>query len=78
MNLDDPHDTSRPSWKLYNRLLALGVSVEEASELMNGYAHELAAQQRAALGDVMDRWFGNLHQDTFEELIDVIDPEKKA
>lgn len=46
MNLDDPLDASRPSWKLYNKLLALGVTVDEASELLNGYAHELAERVR--------------------------------
>lgn len=47
MNFDDPLDTSRPSWKLYNKLLTLGISAEEAGELMNGYAHELAERVRA-------------------------------
>lgn len=47
MNLDDPLDRSRPSWELYNRLLGLGVTVDEASALMNGYAHELAERLRA-------------------------------
>jgi hypothetical protein len=46
VNLSDPHDQSRPSWKLYNKLLALGVPAEEAGQLMNGYAHELAEQLR--------------------------------
>lgn len=45
MNVATPHDMTRPSWKLYNRLLVLGVSVDEATGLMNGYAHELAEQQ---------------------------------
>ena len=76
MNLDDPLDRSRPSWRLYNRLTALGVTVDEASELMNGYAHELAERQRAAADGVMDRWFGQkIHQDALAELIAVTDPE---
>ncbi|AVH59983.1 MULTISPECIES: hypothetical protein [Streptomyces] len=44
--MSDALDMSRPSWKLYNKLLVLGVSVDEASDLMNGYARELAEQQR--------------------------------
>lgn len=46
MNLDDPLDMSRPSWKLHNKLLLLGATAEEAGELMNGYAHELAEKVR--------------------------------
>lgn len=42
------------------------------------HAHELAEQQRAALEGVLDRWFPNFHQDAFEELINVIDPAKRA
>lgn len=36
--------------KLWHRLLALGVSEEEATELMHGYAHELAEKIRAEKG----------------------------
>lgn len=46
-----------------------------AQGILDKHAHGLAEQQRAALGDVMDRWFGNLHQDAFSELIDLIDPK---
>lgn len=49
----------------------------EASRLIDEYAHELAERQRAVLSDVMDRWFGNLHQDAISEVIDLIDPEVK-
>jgi hypothetical protein len=42
-----PTTYDEPSWTLYNKLLYLGVSVDEATALMNGYAHELAERQRA-------------------------------
>jgi hypothetical protein len=77
MNLDDPLDQSRPSWVLYNRLLALGVSVDEASSLMNGYAHELAERQRAAIQefDLDDHWAVFYRVSDVESLPDLIDPE---
>jgi hypothetical protein len=39
-------DPKSPSMALWLRLLAAGVSEDEARTLMNGYAHELAGQQR--------------------------------
>jgi len=55
-------------------------------QLLDAYAHELAEKiraelaekQRAALPDVMERWGGDLHQDTITEVIDLIDPEKES
>ena len=48
-----------------------------ARSVLEQHAHELAEQQRAALGGVMDRWLGQFHQDAFSELIDVIDPKAR-
>ena len=48
---------------------------ENLSDLLDAFAHELAERQRAALPDVMDRWFGSLHQDAISEVIDLIDPQ---
>ncbi|WP_406122862.1 hypothetical protein OHQ89_12155 [Streptomyces canus] len=39
-------DPKSPSMKLWHRLLAAGASEDEATELMHGYAHELADQIR--------------------------------
>lgn len=39
-------ELSTPSWALYRKLLVLGVSADEATELMNGYARELAEKIR--------------------------------
>ncbi|MEU9218893.1 hypothetical protein AB0D47_20355 [Streptomyces sp. NPDC048376] len=73
MNLGDPLDQSRPSWVLYNRLLALGVSVDEASSLMSGYAHELAERQRAVNFD----WYEDDASGAYlarDHLANLIDP----
>ncbi|MEH0417822.1 hypothetical protein [Streptomyces sp. B21-083] len=72
MNLGDPLDRSRPSWKLYSRLLTLGVSVDETAELMNGHAHELAErirQDTTVMGEAGDQ-YALLYAD-------LIDPEVK-
>jgi hypothetical protein len=73
MNVADPHDMSRPSWKLYNRLLLLGASADEASELMNGYAHELAERQRYEHNEVGGGC--SLGVCDGDRLADLIDPE---
>jgi hypothetical protein len=39
-------DPKSPSMKLWHWLLAHGASEDEATELMNGYAHELAERIR--------------------------------
>ncbi|MFF7329671.1 hypothetical protein [Streptomyces sp. NPDC008150] len=75
MNLDDPLDMTRPSWKLYLALLGAGIDDNLAGELMNGYAHELAERQRAALPRVMGCWQGEFHQGVFEAVIAVTDPK---
>lgn len=79
MNLADPHDQSRPSWKLYNKLLALGVPVEEAGHLMNGYAHELAERLREAIAgfDLDDHWAAFYRSSDVDSLPGLIDPEAK-
>lgn len=46
--------------------------------LIDAFAHELAEQQRDAIPDVMDRWSGELHQDTISEVIDLIDPQQSV
>ncbi len=40
-------DPKSPSMKLWHRLLAAGASEGEATELMHGFAHELAERIRA-------------------------------
>ncbi|MGA5035072.1 hypothetical protein ACPB8P_31575 [Streptomyces cellulosae] len=40
-------DPKVPSMKLWQWLLTHGANEDEATELMNGYAHELAERQRA-------------------------------
>lgn len=60
-------DPKSPSMKLWHRLLALGVSEDEATELMNGYAHELA--ERIRYGD-----YPAHATDGAEYAADVIDP----
>ncbi|MEV5915821.1 hypothetical protein AB0M00_43930 [Streptomyces chartreusis] len=42
-----PLDPKSASMRLWHTLLARGVSEDEATQLMNGYAHELAERQRA-------------------------------
>jgi len=73
MNIDDPLDMSRPSWKLYNKLLALGVSGDEATELMNGYAHELAETIRNA-PEAPEAWDDDYYRGE-AAAADLIDPE---
>ena len=43
-------DPKSPSMKLWHRLLAAGATEEEATELMHGYAHELAERIRNTPG----------------------------
>lgn len=50
----------------------VGLCEEEAAELVDAYAHELAEQQRAWIADQTDMpWWA-------DEIADVIDPEKSA
>lgn len=62
-------DPKSPSMKLWHRLLAAGVSEDEAATLMHGYAHELAGRQRAWIDERTDMpwWAG--------EIPDLIDPQ---
>lgn len=46
-----------------------------AQSILDKHAHELAEKQRAAVDDLFDRWFPQVHQDALTELIDVIDPK---
>ncbi|MFJ4785176.1 hypothetical protein [Streptomyces sp. NPDC088794] len=62
-------DPRSPSMNLWHRLLAAGVSEEEATTLMHGYAHELADRQRAWIEERADMpWW-------VDEIPDIIDPE---
>lgn len=69
-------DPKAPSMKLWHTLLARGVSEDEAAELMNGYAHELAEQQRAAAKAEFDRdiYIDELSMKFTGKVIDLIDP----
>ncbi|MGW4603751.1 hypothetical protein ACWENS_10820 [Streptomyces sp. NPDC004532] len=65
-------DPKSPSMKLWHRLLALGVSEEEATELMHGYAHELAERIRTyAERDDLDYY----SPQGLGEAADLIDPQ---
>ncbi|MCX4994272.1 hypothetical protein [Streptomyces longwoodensis] len=68
-------DMSLPSWRLYNRLLLLGVSVDEASDLMNGYAHELAERIRNAPNPDSPDDFGGFVDQGADWAADLIDPK---
>lgn len=58
--------------KLWHRLLALGVSEGEATELMRGYAHELAGVQREWIDERTDMpWWA-------DQIPDVIDPQAQG
>ena len=71
--MSEPTDLKLPSWQLYNKLLLLGVPVDEASDLMNGYAHELADRIRTyADRDDLDYY----SPQGLREGADLIDPEK--
>ncbi|MFI5992536.1 hypothetical protein ACIBAC_11870 [Streptomyces sp. NPDC051362] len=64
-------DPKSPSMKLWHRLLAAGASEAEATELMHGYAHELAERQRTWIEERSDLpWW-------VDQIPDVIDPEEQ-
>ncbi|MEV6014751.1 hypothetical protein [Streptomyces sp. NPDC051997] len=70
-------DPKAPSMRLWHRLLATGASEDDATELMHGYAHELADRQRAAIEgfDRDDHWGVLFRPDDVEGLPDLIDPK---
>lgn len=72
-----PFDPKSPSMRLWHRLLAAGASEDEATELMNGYAHELAERQRS-LADANDELDHDHHVYGFSGAVrkaaDLIDP----
>ncbi|MBE4788409.1 hypothetical protein [Streptomyces caniscabiei] len=70
-------DPKSASMRLWNALLAHGVTAEEATVLMNGYAHELAERQRAWLHAYADEP-GEMpkDQEDITEMIGLIDPAK--
>jgi hypothetical protein len=72
--LSKPTTYSEPSWKLYNKLLSLGVSMDETTGLMNDYAHELAERQRAEWSTIRSA-ITQIHPDDIAGLIDLVDPE---
>ncbi|WP_143661142.1 hypothetical protein [Streptomyces sp. M41(2017)] len=64
-------DPKSPSMALWLRLLAAGVSEDEARTLMNGYAHELAGRQRTWIEARTDMpWW-------VDQIPDVIDPDEQ-
>lgn len=69
-------DPKSPSMRLWHRLRAAGVDEDEATVLMNGYAHELAERQRKAIErfDRDDHWGTLYRPDDVEGLPDLIDP----
>ncbi|MFF5703378.1 hypothetical protein ACFY7H_12855 [Streptomyces sp. NPDC012794] len=60
-----------PSWHLWAWLLRHGADPEKATELMNGYAHELAERIREHEYDAGE--VGPVHL-AFQAAADVIDP----
>lgn len=71
-----PFDPKSPSMRLWQALLSRGVDAEEATVLMNGYAHELAEQQRSY---AEEEWTGSdarmiLRRRVARHLADLIDP----
>lgn len=68
-------DPKAPSMRLWHALLARGVSEDEATELMNGYAHELAERIRnvhaTGEGDAWNWWDA---ADIPASCADLIDP----
>ena len=68
-------DPKAPSMRLWQALRGRGVGAEEATALMNDYAHELAERQRAATDDLFELYAWTFHEDAFRDLIDVIDPK---
>jgi hypothetical protein len=69
-----PTTYDEPSWKLYNKLLNLGATVDEATALMQGYAHELADRARAGIALFEDHVGGFQYAREMREIIDVVDP----
>jgi hypothetical protein len=72
-------DPRSPSMNLWHRLLAAGVTEEEATTLMHGYAHELAEQIRDKYGK--PRWEGDEPEYAYgynaatHDAADLIDPQ---
>lgn len=64
-----PFDPKSPSMDLWRALITRGVDADEATELMNGYAHELAERQRNYCYDVGIE---------VGPLPDLIDPERDS
>ena len=63
---------------LFGTLVSLhGWHPDQANELIDAFAHELAEQQRAALDDLFNRYERTFHQDAFTDLIAVIDPKEQ-
>jgi hypothetical protein len=64
-------DPNSSSMNLWHRLLAAGVSEDEATTLMHGYAHELAERQRSWIEERSDMpWW-------VDQIPDVIDPQEQ-
>lgn len=67
-------DPKSASMQLWNALLAHGVSAEEATVLMNGYAHELAEKIRTSLpADPGGKYLTG----SMDEAAELIDPETR-
>lgn len=75
-------DPRSPSMRLWHALVGRGVDADEATELMNGYAHELAERQRdmrptAPPGFELRREYADAWRDGAKSAAEMIDPEVK-
>ena len=62
---------------LFGTLVHLhGWHPDQANKLIDDFAHDLAEQQRAVLDGIFDRYDRTFHQDSFTDLIAVIDPKE--
>ncbi|WP_405559099.1 hypothetical protein OHV08_34390 [Streptomyces canus] len=69
-------DPKSPSMKLWHRLLAAGASEDEATELMHGYAHELAGRIRGEKG-ATSLESGHHFFSGMDYAADIIDPQEQ-
>lgn len=69
-------DVNAPSFKLWQALITRGATEDEATELMNSYAHELAERIRAEKGSGSYEP-AELFRGGMDFAADLIDPEAR-
>ena len=76
VGMSAPLDPKSPSMRLWRTLIEHGVGADQATELMNGYAHELAERQRYAHDEVGGGCsLGVCHGGSMPDLIDPEQPD---